>query len=96
MTILLKWLLVLVVILIVLMWIKGAQGTRARNSEADDATRPKGASRRKPRVAAPSPMVSCAHCGLNLPLEEAVPGDAGSGVHFCSQAHRREHARHKA
>jgi uncharacterized protein len=30
-------------------------------------------------------MVSCAQCGLHLPLDEALPGQGGV---FCSAAHR--------
>lgn len=32
------------------------------------------------------PMVSCAHCGVHLPREDAVAG--GDGL-YCSDAHRR-------
>lgn len=32
-------------------------------------------------------MVSCAHCGLNLPQPEAVEGEGGR--HYCSAEHRR-------
>lgn len=96
MTILLKWLLVLLVIVLALMWIKTAQGTRSRGNAADENPGQARQHRRPRRVAAPAPMVSCAHCGLNLPRDEAVPGDKSSGDYFCSQAHRREHARRDA
>jgi uncharacterized protein len=36
-------------------------------------------------VAAPEPMVDCAHCGLHLPRSESVRGRAGTA--FCSAAH---------
>ena len=32
------------------------------------------------------PMVSCAHCGVHLPREDAVAGADGL---YCSDAHRR-------
>jgi uncharacterized protein len=35
--------------------------------------------------AAPLSMVTCAQCGLHLPLDEALPGQGGV---FCSAAHR--------
>lgn len=35
--------------------------------------------------AAPQTMLSCAHCGLHLPRDEALPGKGGV---FCSAAHR--------
>ena len=49
----------------------------------------KGPSRRpsKRRELAPALMVSCAHCGLHLPRDEALPGPE-TGF-YCSDAHRR-------
>lgn len=39
------------------------------------------------RPAAPTqPMVTCAHCGVHLPREDAVAGADGL---YCSDAHRR-------
>lgn len=35
--------------------------------------------------AAPQTMLRCAHCGLHLPRDEALPGKGGV---FCSAAHR--------
>lgn len=45
-----------------------------------------------PPAASPTPpptqdMVACAHCGLHLPIADAVPG-AQAGVYYCGQAHR--------
>jgi uncharacterized protein len=36
--------------------------------------------------AATSTMVACAHCGVHLPCEEAIPGRDGA---YCSEAHRK-------
>ena len=33
----------------------------------------------------PQPMLRCAHCGLHLPHDEALPGRGGV---FCGDAHR--------
>jgi uncharacterized protein len=33
----------------------------------------------------PQPMLSCAHCGVHLPRDEALPGRGGV---FCDAAHR--------
>ncbi|MDO5290718.1 MAG: PP0621 family protein [Pseudomonadota bacterium] len=33
------------------------------------------------------PMTRCAHCGMHVPVNEAVPGQRGS---YCSAAHRRD------
>jgi uncharacterized protein len=35
-------------------------------------------------------MLSCAHCGLHLPRDEALPGRGGV---FCSEAHRSAYER---
>jgi uncharacterized protein len=34
----------------------------------------------------PQAMLSCAHCGLHLPRDEALPGRGGV---FCGEAHRK-------
>jgi len=34
----------------------------------------------------PQPMLACAHCGVHLPRDEALPGRGGV---FCDEAHRR-------
>jgi uncharacterized protein len=33
----------------------------------------------------PQPMLACAHCGLHLPRDEALPGRGGV---FCDETHR--------
>lgn len=38
-----------------------------------------------PEAQTPSEMVSCAHCGIHLPQEEAVMGQKGL---YCSTEHR--------
>ena len=35
-------------------------------------------------------MVSCSHCGIHVPLSEAVQSNSGS--FFCSIEHQRQHA----
>ena len=37
------------------------------------------------------PMVQCAQCGTHLPASEALPSP--NGLTFCSEAHRKLHAR---
>jgi len=44
-----------------------------------------GTSRRKPPSATPQTMLVCAHCGVHLPRDEALPGRGGV---FCGEAHR--------
>ena len=38
-----------------------------------------------PPPTAPQPMLTCLHCGLHLPGDEALPGRGGV---FCDEAHR--------
>lgn len=40
---------------------------------------------RKPPPATPQAMLACAHCGVHLPRDEALPGRGGV---FCGEAHR--------
>ncbi len=40
---------------------------------------------RKAPPAAPQAMLACAHCGVHLPRDEALPGRGGV---FCGEAHR--------
>lgn len=71
-----KYLLLLLVVgvgLFLLFGRKRGGSTRAQS----DAQRPK---------SGPATMLSCAHCGVHLPREDAVVDAAGLG--FCSDAHR--------
>ena len=38
-----------------------------------------------PTPTEPQPMLACAHCGVHLPRDEALPGRGGV---FCGDAHR--------
>lgn len=76
----------LLVVLVVLLGAWLLFGRRRRGAGGD---RPAGDDTRRPadgRVPEPSAMVACAHCGVHLPREDAVPG--GSGTPYCSEAHR--------
>jgi len=44
-----------------------------------------GESPRKAPPASPQAMLACAHCGVHLPRDEALPGRGGV---FCGEAHR--------
>ena len=37
-------------------------------------------------TASPQKMLACAHCGMHLPRDEALPGRGGV---FCGEAHRQ-------
>lgn len=75
-----KFLLFLLVILLaVWLWRSG----RAAEPQAKRPATKAGPTSGK---AAPQDMVRCAHCGLHLPLSEAV---ASSSAHYCGTEHRR-------
>jgi uncharacterized protein len=68
-----KYLIWLLIILVAIWVFKRSR--RSSNPAADKATPP----------TMPSNMVSCAHCGLHLPQDEAVTGERGL---YCSTEHR--------
>jgi len=73
--------LVIVLVVVALVWL-----ARAGRRRVDTGMR-----QRKPRGA--EPMVTCAHCGLNLPRGEAL---AAGDAWYCDEAHRVAHARKDA
>ena len=70
-----KFLLFLVAVFVLLWMLRGSL-RRARHPPP--AARPGD-------TGAPQPMLSCAHCGVHLPRDEALPGRGGV---FCDAAHR--------
>jgi len=73
-----KYLIWLLVILLAL-WVW-------RRARASGPSSPPGqAAARPPAEPVPETMCRCAHCGVHLPLEEAVRGQRGL---YCSTAHR--------
>lgn len=76
-----KYLLVLGVVLFgVWLWKHNRRAAQlARDAQPRPATTP------PPEPPAPAHMVACRHCGLHLPLQEAVNGTRGA---YCSDAHR--------
>jgi uncharacterized protein len=68
-----KYLLILLLVLVVIWAVKRGRAPKPPQTSA------------KPEGSAPSEMVSCAHCGLHLPQEEAVSGQKGL---YCSTDHR--------
>jgi uncharacterized protein len=72
----------LVVAVVVLLWlVRGALRRRMPPPE-----KPTHESKSPAAVSSPEPIVSCAHCGLHLPRDEALPGRGGV---FCDDAHRK-------
>ena len=72
-----KWLLVLLVVVVVGSLLFGRGARR-------DAPPP--AARKRPPGGAPVAMLSCTHCGVHLPADDAVRDGADRA--FCSDAHR--------
>lgn len=72
-----KYLLVVVVVVAVL-WIMFGRAAKRGDAGAASANK-------KRAPPGPAPMIACAHCGVNLPLDDAV-GDGDR--QYCSEAHR--------
>jgi uncharacterized protein len=69
-----KILIFLVAVFVLLWLLRGATSRRGN-----------GAGRRPQAPPAPQEMIACAHCGVHLPRDEALPGRGGV---FCGDAHR--------
>lgn len=75
-----KYLLVLAVVFVALwLWRKGRRDAMRDRAAAARTAPP-------PSVAAPREMARCDHCGLHLPLTDAITGRDGV---YCSAAHRQ-------
>jgi uncharacterized protein len=70
-----KFFLFLVAVFVLLWLLRGALNRRGGGAAA----------RRAPTSKAPQEMIACAHCGVHLPRDEALPGRGGV---FCGDAHR--------
>jgi uncharacterized protein len=71
----------LVVAIVVLLWLLRGARRRVSPPPAKPPERPA-----RQADTEPQPMLSCAHCGLHLPRDEALPGRGGV---FCGEAHRK-------
>ena len=69
---------VLLLVIVLVLWLAGRPRVPRSRSERHAPKPPAGASAR--------PVVACAHCGVHLPLDEALPGPGGR--HYCCEAHR--------
>ena len=66
--------LLLFAVLLAIWWYWRTSSRRKQADEAPPAERPVEA------------MVTCAQCGVHLPVSDSI---AEAGLHFCSEAHRR-------
>ena len=69
-----KFVLLLLAVFVLLWMLRGGLRRHGRPPRAD-AVPPQ----------TPQPMLTCAHCGMHLPRDEALPGRGGV---FCDAAHR--------
>lgn len=69
----------LLLLLGLVVFLLGMKHARPAQTKAPKPSAPSGPD------AAPQTMLRCAHCGLHLPRDEALPGKGGV---FCSAAHR--------
>ncbi|MBC7414324.1 MAG: hypothetical protein H7327_05265 [Herminiimonas sp.] len=77
------WLLIAVA---VVLWLNHAKRQRLKQRAAPPAKAPPVATGAKAEQ-----VIACAHCGLHVPLSDAVLTLDGSAV-YCSEAHRRLHS----
>lgn len=78
-----KFLLLLAVIGVALWLFK----SRSRVKGPGDAAAPKRPAKAAGKPEAATPMLACAHCGVHLPLTDAVQ-DAEGRI-YCGEAHRK-------
>jgi uncharacterized protein len=69
-----KYLLILLLVLVVIWAVKRGRAPRGPQQPPNTAA-----------PSSPSEMVTCAHCGIHLPQEEAVSGQKGL---YCGTEHR--------
>ena len=68
-----KYLLILLLVLVVIWAVKRSRTPKPPPTQPN------------PEPSSPSEMITCAHCGIHLPQEEAVSGQKGL---YCSTDHR--------
>jgi uncharacterized protein len=88
-----KFLLWALVLYLVWRWYQSTQNKIKRDAESDDAFQsPQSTGQTAAQTSATElveKMVSCIHCGIHVPLSEAVQSNGGS--FFCSIEHQRRH-----
>jgi len=92
-----KFLLWALVLYLVWRWYQSTQNKIKRDAESDHAfqsSQSTGQTAKKTSAQTAAAemvekMVSCSHCGIHVPLSEAVQSNGGS--FFCSIEHQRQH-----
>ena len=86
-----KFLLWALVLYLVWRWYQSSQNKikRDANSESDNAFQSPQSNAKTAATEQVEKMVSCSHCGIHVPLSEAV--HVNSGSFFCSTEHQRQH-----
>ena len=84
-----KFLLWALVLYLVWRWYQSTQNKIKRDAESDDAFQSPQSNEQTAAAELVEKMVSCSHCGIHVPLSEAVQSNGGS--FFCSIEHQRQH-----
>lgn len=69
-----RFLFILLIVILVIWFVKSLRRSTAQEPRREDD-----------KPAGQQVMLACAHCGLHLPRDEALPGRGGV---FCGEAHR--------
>ncbi len=84
-----KFLLWALVLYLVWRWYQSTQNKIKRDAESDNAFQSPQSNEQTAAAELVEKMVSCSHCGIHVPLSEAVQSNSGSV--FCSIEHQRQH-----
>ena len=84
-----KFLLWALVLYLVWRWYQSTQNKIKRDAESDNAFQSPQSNEQTVAAELVEKMVSCSHCGIHVPLSEAVQSNSGSV--FCSIEHQRQH-----
>ena len=84
-----KFLLWALVLYLVWRWYQSTQNKIKRDAESDNAFQSPQSNEQTAAAVLVEKMVSCSHCGIHVPLSEAVQSNGGSV--FCSIEHQRKH-----
>ena len=84
-----KFLVWALVLYLVWRWYQSTQNKIKRDAESDNAFQSPQSNEQTVAAELVEKMVSCSHCGIHVPLSEAVQSNSGSV--FCSIEHQRQH-----